>query len=149
MQDTKCRIETDATDTRPFGSSCEWKSILQLKPGSRFGSYLVDAIVALVGDSAVPEPKPVYLGAEIYTEIKKWGFGASKRWVKDIDHKRQWSFGVCDDNHWVAVRVDWVATRVDFYDPQGFRAHPRRKRITNVSKKSSYFFLVETRKLTT
>ena len=143
MEDNQCRIETDATDTRPFGSSCGWDSICQLKPDSPFDSPLIDTIVALLDDSAASEPRPVYLGTDVYTEMNKEGFGNSKSLVNHIPRDRQWLFGICEGNHWCAMDINWPEAKISVYDPQGFRARARRDKITDVCTHSSDFSLPE------
>lgn len=79
MQDTHTMIVISATETCAFPSSCGRESIQKLQPDSPFDPRLIDTIVSLF-DCAAGQ---VYLGTDIYTEIKKPGFGVSKDMVRN------------------------------------------------------------------
>lgn len=133
MNDHQCQIRTEANCMQAFPSSCGWESIRRLESGFQFDPPLIDTIVALVEKSAMKEPRPVYLGADIYTEIGRDGFGDSKRMVSHVSRNRQWLLAVNEDNQWLALDIDWLQTRISFYDPEGIRGRSRRRMITNVS----------------
>jgi hypothetical protein len=133
MNDHQRRIMIEANSTRAFSSSCGWESIRRLELGFQLDPPLIDTIVALVEKSAMKEPRPVYLGAEIYTEIRRDDFGDSERMVSHVSRDRQWLLAVCEANHWSAMDIDWLKRRISIYDPEGIRGRLRRLMITNVS----------------
>lgn len=142
MAEKRVRIEVDRTDMGAFSASCGGETVLELKPDSLSSPALIDIIMALLDTSSAMRPPPVYLGADLYTESLKEGFGNSKERVRHIPRHTQWLFAARHDNHWVAVDINWAGATIGVYDPQVFRAggrlsggrlaSERRDRITKV-----------------
>lgn len=132
MKDNHYQIEISPSDTLTFGTSCGWESVLQLKPGSPIGSSLLDTIVTLA-ESTENQPRPIYLGSEIYSEIKEPGFGNSIILVDQICCQDvRWLFALYDDGLWSAVDINWKEETIGIYDPQGIRASVWRDKISTV-----------------
>ena len=116
MEDSQQSIVIRPSSTQAFRSCCGWSSVRQLKPGHWFGGDLINTILGLLANA--DGLQSVYLGTDIYLELKKTGFGETKKWLQGITRDGQWIFAVCEDRHWVAVRIDWRRASIQYYDPQ-------------------------------
>ncbi len=78
------------------------------------------------------QPRPIYLGSEVYSEIAKPNFGNSKTLVNDIPRQDvRWLFAVY--HRWSAVDLDWKNRILGFYDSREYRAGSRRDNICEVT----------------
>jgi hypothetical protein len=146
LQDNQCCIVTKTTKVRPFEVSCGCESVRQLESNSFLGSHIIDTVVGLEDP---PEDGIVYLGTEIYAQIEMRGFGNSRSSVEGIERRGHWLFGIRDDEHYGAVRINWDEAEIGYYDPQSYhdpqanRARARKKEVTKVITQLNQNFSIE------
>lgn len=57
----------------------------------------------------------------IYKNIAARRYHCLDRWLKTADPEKTgtWVFGICECDHWTAVKVDWASRAINTYDPMG------------------------------
>jgi len=70
-----------------------------------------------------PAKDSAYAGAymissRIYDQhLKHNDFSGARKWVKDVQKDRPWSFGILKNDHWIAVVIDWQGKWIRCYNP--------------------------------
>lgn len=124
-------IIVKGTPTQVFRSSCDANSIRRLKPGLDMDADLVSVIPRLFS----PSEGSRYLGSDIYLEIMKDDFGATRDWLRDVPQEGHWSFAICAKSRWIAVSINWLKATIEHYDPSVYSlsAVTRQTEVTDVS----------------
>lgn len=111
MEQNGWTIALEASPTRARPSCCPADSVRQLGPGRHIGGDLIDAVVGLVRSSCT-----VYLNSQFYPQIRSPDFGQSQEWVRNIPRENvQWLLPIHEENHWIALRIDWQSSRIWYY----------------------------------
>src|SRR6266516_2885000 len=102
--------------------SCDGDSVLRLRPHMGKQSWLSNDIVGTAPAlMKAPAKDSAYAGAymissRIYDQhLKHNDFSGARKWVKDVQKDRPWSFGIPQKDHWIAVVVDWKGKWIRCY----------------------------------
>ncbi|TKA25935.1 hypothetical protein B0A54_17419 [Friedmanniomyces endolithicus] len=96
---------------------CDPSSIRKL--AARDDDKLNDEIVNTIPIIAIPADSRIYLlPSYAFEHILKGRFDRLSSWVKSFPSANcRWVFGVCQQNHWTAVAIDWKEGMIQYYDP--------------------------------
>ena len=82
------------------------------------------------------------LPSAIYKNLLAGKFKDLQAWVKNAPHNtRKWVFGICEDRHWMAVRIDWESKLIQYYDPM---RDPRQKGLSDQAREKLRVSIVVT-----
>ena len=70
----------------------------------------------------------------MYKNIAARRYHCLERWIKTADPEktRIWVFGICESDHWTAVKIDWTSRTIYTYDPMGNGMSTRARRNSKV-----------------
>lgn len=95
-------------------SYCDCHNIRQLRHDQWLGEDLINTVL---GCSASEHSRStIFLGTQVYPEIKKPNFGKSKSWTENRARDKKWSLAICELRHWIAVLIDWRSYSIVYYD---------------------------------
>ncbi|KAK1807475.1 hypothetical protein LTR12_018175, partial [Friedmanniomyces endolithicus] len=89
------------------------------KLAARDDDKLNDEIVNTIPIIAIPADSRIYLlPSYAFEHIRKGRFNRLSSWAKSFPSANcRWVFGVCQQNHWTAVAIDWKEGMIQYYDP--------------------------------
>jgi len=91
------------------------RSLRRLASEKKFNDELVDG-VPLLGN--VECSYAYLLPSAIYTHLASGNYQRLEAWEKNLHRvSKPWIFGVCVNDHWSAINIDWTARSILHYDP--------------------------------
>ncbi|KAK0265223.1 hypothetical protein LTS00_018005, partial [Friedmanniomyces endolithicus] len=108
---------TEERGPTAIAGHCGPQSIRKL--AARKDDRLNDEIVNTIPIIAVPADNRTYLlPSYAFEHIRKGRFDRLSSWVKSFPSVNcRWVFGVCQQDHWTAVAIDWQEGRIQHYNP--------------------------------
>lgn len=107
------------------------QSLRKLATKGEYNDEFVDGVPLL----DVVERAGAYLFmSAVYDNIVSRRYHCLESWLKTADPEktRVWVFGICESDHWTAVKIDWTSRTIHTYDPMGNGMSARARRNSKV-----------------
>ena len=102
---------------------CSANSVLRLDPEKWYNDELINTIPAV---GIHTQTRTWLLPSWIYDNLKKQRFAQLSVWVERLRPRKlaRWVFGICEKDHWRAVKIDFDPKTIFGYDPHRRRLTP-------------------------